>query len=124
VIEAPASARPWGTYSVLSKGERHKIKRIEVSPGGSLSLQYHLHRSEHWVVVQGTARVVIYNHGEESGSGKLVHEGESVFVPKGFLHRMENPGCIPLEIIEVQIGEYVGEDDIQRVSDNYGRVKG
>jgi mannose-1-phosphate guanylyltransferase/mannose-6-phosphate isomerase len=122
VVEAPASARPWGTYSVLSKGERHKIKRIMVSPGGSLSLQYHLHRSEHWIVVQGTARIVIYNHGEESGSGKLVHEGESVFVPKGFLHRMENPGRVPLEIIEVQIGEYVGEDDIQRVSDNYGRI--
>jgi mannose-1-phosphate guanylyltransferase/mannose-6-phosphate isomerase len=123
VTEAPASARPWGTYAVLSKGKRHKIKRIAVSPGGSLSLQYHLHRSEHWIVVQGTARVMIYNHGEEPGTGKLVHEGESVFVPKGFLHRMENPGRVPLEIIEVQIGEYVGEDDIQRVSDNYGRVK-
>jgi mannose-1-phosphate guanylyltransferase/mannose-6-phosphate isomerase len=124
VIETPASARPWGTYSVLSRGERHKIKRIEVSPGGSLSLQYHLHRSEHWIVVQGTARMTIYNHGEEPGLWKLVHEGESIFVPKGFLHRMENPGHIPLEIIEVQIGEYVGEDDIKRVSDNYGRVKG
>jgi mannose-1-phosphate guanylyltransferase/mannose-6-phosphate isomerase len=73
-------------------------------------------------VVHGTARVVIYNHGEEPGSGKLVHEGESMFVPKGFLHRMENPGRVPLEIIEVQIGEYVGEDDIQRVNDNYGRI--
>jgi mannose-1-phosphate guanylyltransferase/mannose-6-phosphate isomerase len=74
------------------------------------------------VVVQGTARVLIYNHGERESSGeKLVHEGESVFVPKGFLHRLENPGRIPLEIIEVQIGEYVGEDDITRVEDDYRR---
>jgi mannose-1-phosphate guanylyltransferase/mannose-6-phosphate isomerase len=122
VSESPASARPWGTYSVLSKGARHKIKRIVVSPGGRLSLQYHLHRSEHWVVVQGTARVTIYDHGErENAREQLVHEGESVFVPKGYLHRMDNPGRIPLEIIEVQIGEYVGEDDISRVEDDYAR---
>ena len=124
VAEAPTSARPWGTYSVLSKGVRHKIKRITVSPGGRLSLQYHPHRSEHWIVVQGTTRVIIYDHGlEDAAVEKLVHEGESVFVPKGYLHRMDNPGRIPLEIIEVQIGEYVGEDDIHRVSDNYGRVE-
>jgi mannose-1-phosphate guanylyltransferase/mannose-6-phosphate isomerase len=122
IVEAPISARPWGTYRVLSKGERHKIKRIVVSPGGRLSLQYHMHRSEHWVVVKGTARVVIYDHGEDRSAGeRLIHEGESVFVPKGCLHRLDNPGRIPLEIIEVQIGEYVGEDDIKRVSDDYRR---
>jgi len=122
VAEAPVNARPWGTYSILSKGGRHKIKRIIVSPRGRLSLQYHLHRSEHWVVVQGTARIVIYDQESRvEASEKLVHEGESVFVPKGWLHRLENPGRIPLEIIEVQIGEYVGEDDICRVEDDYKR---
>ncbi|MCL2684166.1 MAG: mannose-1-phosphate guanylyltransferase/mannose-6-phosphate isomerase [Synergistaceae bacterium] len=122
VAEAPVSARPWGTYSVLSKGGRHKIKRIVVSPGGRLSLQYHFHRSEHWVVVQGTARVLIYDQGEEATAReKLVHEGESVFVPKGWLHRLDNPGRLPLEIIEVQIGEYVGEDDICRTEDDCRR---
>jgi mannose-1-phosphate guanylyltransferase/mannose-6-phosphate isomerase len=116
ISEAPISARQWGAYRVLSKGTRHKIKRLEVSPGCSLSLQYHMHRSEHWVIVSGTAKVLVYNHGEEiTVREKLVHEGESVFVPKGYLHRLENPGKIPLEIIEVQIGEYVGEDDIVRV---------
>ena len=123
VREAPMNARPWGTYRVLSKGERHKIKRIEVDPGKRLSLQYHMHRSEHWVVVQGTARVLVCDHGEECNTKEiLVHEGESVFVPKGKLHRLENPGKIPLEIIEVQIGEYVGEDDIARIFDDYNRV--
>jgi mannose-1-phosphate guanylyltransferase/mannose-6-phosphate isomerase len=122
IVEAPISARPWGTYRVLSKGERHKIKRIIVSPGGRLSLQYHMHRSEHWVVVKGTAKIVVYGHGEDDAAREqLVHEGESAFVPKGYLHRLDNPGRIPLEIIEVQIGEYVGEDDIVRVKDEYMR---
>ena len=123
VTEAPMSARPWGTYRVLSKGERHKIKRIEVAPGRRLSLQYHLHRSEHWVVVQGTARVTICALEEGTKQNEiLLHEGESFFVPKGKLHRLENPGRIPLEIIEVQIGEYVGEDDIIRAEDDFERV--
>jgi mannose-1-phosphate guanylyltransferase/mannose-6-phosphate isomerase len=122
VTEAPSSARPWGTYKVLSKGGRHKIKRIEVLPGKRLSLQYHVHRSEHWVVVKGAAKVTAYGHGESAdGRERLIHEGESFFVPKGKLHRLENPGKIPLEIIEVQIGEYVGEDDIARVEDDYKR---
>jgi mannose-1-phosphate guanylyltransferase/mannose-6-phosphate isomerase len=122
VSESPTSARPWGTYSVLSKGDRHKIKRIVVSPGRRLSLQYHMHRSEHWVVVKGTAKVTIFEQGGESDAReKFVHEGESVFVPKGYLHRLENSGKIPLEIIEVQIGEYVGEDDIERVADDFRR---
>ena len=123
VGEAPVSARPWGTYSVLSKGGRHKIKRIVVSPGSRISLQYHLHRSEHWIVVQGTARIVIYEQGKGSQAGeKLICEGQSVFVPQGWLHRLENPGRVPLEIIEVQIGEYVGEDDINRVDDDFRRT--
>ncbi|MDR1885039.1 MAG: mannose-1-phosphate guanylyltransferase/mannose-6-phosphate isomerase [Synergistaceae bacterium] len=116
VSEAPLSARQWGVYKVLSKGARHKIKHLEVSPGRSLSLQYHLHRSEHWVVVRGTARVTVFRIGDDGASTpRLIHEGESVFVPKGYMHRLENPGKVPLEIIEVQIGEYVGEDDIERV---------
>ena len=124
VAEAPVSARPWGTSSVLSKELRHKIKRIVVSPGGRISPHCHLRRSEHWVVVQGTARVKIYDQGEnEAASEKLVHEGESVFVPKGRLHQLKNPNRIPLEIIEVQTGEYIGEDDIRRVEDDYRRVQ-
>ena len=109
--------RPWGSYSVLEEGVRYKIKRIYVRPLQKLSLQMHYHRSEHWVVVSGTARVTIRD--EE----KLVHEGESIFVPKSSIHRMENPGKVPLEIIEVQVGEYLGEDDIIRLEDVYGRIK-
>ncbi|MDR1021522.1 MAG: mannose-1-phosphate guanylyltransferase/mannose-6-phosphate isomerase [Synergistaceae bacterium] len=124
VAESPTSARPWGTYQVLSKGDRQKIKKIEVAPGKRLSLQYHVHRSEHWIVVRGTALVTIRDHGEgATGKEMFVHEGESVFVPKGKLHRLENPGKIPLEIIEVQIGEYVGEDDIERVEDDFMRAR-
>lgn len=107
--------RPWGSYTILEQGLRYKIKRITVNPQASLSLQMHHHRSEHWVVVKGTARVII-------GDKELfVHENESVYVPKSTLHRLENPGKIPLEIIEVQVGEYVEEDDIKRFEDIYGR---
>lgn len=109
--------RPWGSYTVLEEGERYKIKRIEVKPLEKLSLQLHYHRSEHWVVVKGAARVTI---GDEE---KMVHEGESIFVPKNAIHRVENPGKVLLEIIEVQVGEYVGEDDIVRLEDIYGRLK-
>lgn len=109
--------RPWGSYTVLMEGERYKIKRIEVSPLQKLSLQMHYHRSEHWVVVSGTAAVTI---GEKE---RVVHEGESIFVPKSAIHRVENPGKVPLEIIEVQVGEYLGEDDIVRFEDVYGRLK-
>jgi mannose-1-phosphate guanylyltransferase/mannose-6-phosphate isomerase len=123
VDESPMSARPWGTYRVLSKGDRQKIKKLEVSPGKRLSLQYHVHRSEHWIVVKGTALVTVCDHGEDArGKAVFVHEGESAFVPKGKIHRLENPGKIPLEIIEVQIGEYVGEDDINRVEDDFRRT--
>ncbi|HOY68187.1 MAG TPA: mannose-1-phosphate guanylyltransferase/mannose-6-phosphate isomerase [Candidatus Ozemobacteraceae bacterium] len=114
-VEHTTGYRPWGQYTVLSEGERHKIKRITVLPGRKLSLQMHHHRSEHWVVVCGTAKVTV---GDEE---RFVHENESVYVPKSTLHRLENPGKVPLEIIEVQNGEYVEEDDILRFDDLYGR---
>jgi len=107
--------RPWGTYTVLEEGSRFKIKRIEVKPGGRLSLQAHHHRSEHWVVVSGTARVV---NGEREF---LVSTNESTYIPCGHKHRLENPGILPLVLIEVQSGEYLGEDDIVRFDDVYGR---
>jgi len=107
--------RPWGSYTVLEEGPRYKIKRIAVTPQERLSLQMHHHRSEHWVVVKGTAKVTI-------GDMEIViHENESAYVPKSTLHRLENPGRVPLEIIEVQNGDYVGEDDIVRYEDVYGR---
>lgn len=109
--------RPWGNYTVLEESERYKIKKIVVNPGASLSLQRHVHRSEHWIVVKGTAKVRL----EEKEF--IIHENESAFVPKSTLHRLSNPGKISLEIIEVQNGEYVGEDDIERVEDHYGRVQ-
>jgi mannose-1-phosphate guanylyltransferase/mannose-6-phosphate isomerase len=109
------SYRPWGSFTLLEKGMRYKIKKIVVKPKETLSLQMHHHRSEHWIVVKGTAKVVI---GDKE---QFVHENESVYVPKSTLHRLENPGKLPLEIIEVQVGEYVEEDDIKRFEDIYGR---
>jgi mannose-1-phosphate guanylyltransferase/mannose-6-phosphate isomerase len=117
VSEHVTTYRPWGSYTVLEEGERYKIKRVVVNPGEKLSLQKHYHRSEHWVVVKGTAKVTI-------GDREIfTHENESAYVPKSTLHRLENPGKVPLEIIEVQNGEYVGEDDIVRVEDYYGRTE-
>lgn len=113
--EHTTTYRPWGNYTVLEDGERYKIKRIVINRGEKLSLQMHHHRSEHWVVIKGTAMVTI---GDKT---KYVHENESVYIPKSTLHRLENPGKVPLEIIEVQNGEYVKEDDIVRVEDLYGR---
>lgn len=110
-------ARPWGTYSVLEEADRYKIKRIEVKPGASLSLQMHHHRSEHWIVVSGTARVT---NGERV---MLVQSNESTYIPAGHQHRLENPGILNLVMIEVQSGEYLGEDDIVRFDDVYGRTK-
>jgi mannose-1-phosphate guanylyltransferase/mannose-6-phosphate isomerase len=112
--------RPWGSYTELEKGERYRIKRITVKPGEALSLQLHYHRSEHWVVVKGTAKVVLE---DERGELKeyFVHENESIYVPKTRKHRIINPGKVPLEIIEVQVGEYVEEDDIVRFEDKYER---
>lgn len=109
-------ARPWGTYTVLEEGPRFKIKRIEVKPGGSLSLQMHHHRSEHWIVVSGMARVV-------NGDREIfVSTNESTYIPAGHQHRLENPGVMDLVMIEVQSGEYLGEDDIVRFQDVYGRA--
>lgn len=107
--------RPWGTYTVLEQGERFKIKRIEVKPGATLSLQMHHHRSEHWIVVNGMARVT---NGDKVF---LLNTNESTFIPAGHMHRLENPGVINLVMIEVQSGDYLGEDDIVRAQDNYGR---
>lgn len=107
--------RPWGSYTVLEEGERYKIKRIFVKPKNKLSEQMHYHRSEHWVVIKGTAKVTI------SGVEHIIHENESIYVPKSTKHRLENPGKVGLELIEVQNGEYVGEDDIVRFDDIYGR---
>lgn len=108
--------RPWGTYTVLEEGMHFKIKRIEVKPGASLSLQMHHHRSEHWIVVNGMARVI---NGQQD---ILVQTNESTYIPAGHKHRLENPGKLPLVMIEVQSGEYLGEDDIVRFDDKYGRV--
>lgn len=108
--------RPWGWYDSIDGGERFQVKRIVVHPGASLSLQMHHHRAEHWVVVKGTAEVT---NGERSF---LLGENESTFIPLGHVHRLSNPGKVPLEIIEVQSGSYLGEDDIIRLEDSYGRV--
>ncbi|WP_133139462.1 mannose-1-phosphate guanylyltransferase/mannose-6-phosphate isomerase [Legionella genomosp. 1] len=108
--------RPWGTYTVLEEGTNFKIKRIEVKPGASLSLQMHHHRSEHWIVVSGMAKVV---NGDQE---MLVGTNQSTYIPAGHRHRLENPGVLNLVMIEVQSGEYLGEDDIIRFEDNYGRV--
>lgn len=107
--------RPWGSYTVLDQGIHYKIKRIEVMPGQRLSLQKHHHRSEHWIVVSGTALVTC------DDSQTIVNINESTFIPIGKTHRLENPGKIPLVIIEVQSGEYLGEDDIIRYHDDYQR---
>lgn len=108
--------RPWGRYLSIDLGLRHQVKRITVKPGGVLSLQKHFHRAEHWVVVRGTAEVT------RNDETVVVHENESIYLPIGCIHRMANPGKIPLEIIEVQVGSYLGEDDIVRIEDVYRRA--
>jgi len=107
--------RPWGYYQGVDTGSRYQVKRIVVKPNAMLSLQKHFHRSEHWVVVRGTAEVTI---GSEI---RTIHENESTYIPIGSVHRLANPGKIPLELIEVQAGSYLGEDDIVRINDRYGR---
>ena len=109
-------ARPWGEYDAIDSGDRFQVKRITVKPGEQLSLQMHHHRAEHWIVVRGTARVT---RGDETF---LLSENESTYIPLGTVHRLENPGRVPLEMIEVQSGSYLGEDDIVRFEDTYGRV--
>jgi mannose-1-phosphate guanylyltransferase/mannose-6-phosphate isomerase len=108
--------RPWGHYEGLIQGERFQVKKIQVRPGQKLSLQKHFHRAEHWVVVNGTAVV------QRDAESILLRENESVYLPLGCVHRLENPGMIPLNLIEVQVGAYLGEDDIVRIEDTYGRT--
>ena len=107
--------RPWGSYQSVDNGDRHQVKRIVVKPGGRLSLQKHHHRAEHWIVVRGAGRVTV------NDAVKTVHENESIYIPMGAVHRLENPGKITLELIEVQTGSYLGEDDIIRIEDDYQR---
>jgi mannose-1-phosphate guanylyltransferase/mannose-6-phosphate isomerase len=107
--------RPWGSYDSIDNGERFQVKRLSVKPGGVLSLQMHHHRAEHWIVVQGTARITC------NDKTFLLSENESTYIPIGATHRIENPGKVPLHIVEVQSGSYLGEDDIVRFEDNYGR---
>jgi mannose-1-phosphate guanylyltransferase/mannose-6-phosphate isomerase len=107
--------RPWGSYDSVDAGPRFQVKRLTVKPGAQLSLQKHRHRAEHWVVVRGTARIT---RGEDIF---LLGENESTYIPAGTLHRIENPGTDALQIIEVQSGSYLGEDDIERIDDTYGR---
>jgi mannose-1-phosphate guanylyltransferase len=109
--------RPWGSYDSIDNGERFQVKRITVKPGEKLSVQMHHHRAEHWIVVSGTAKVT---NGEQT---LLLSENQSTYIPIGVVHALENPGRIPLELIEVQSGSYLGEDDIVRFSDRYGRVE-
>jgi mannose-1-phosphate guanylyltransferase/mannose-6-phosphate isomerase len=114
-IEHRRIYRPWGYYQDVDIAARYKVKRIVVKPGSKLSLQKHFHRSEHWVVVKGTAEVTL------GDNVRSVHENESIYIPIGSIHRLANPGKIALELIEVQVGSYLGEDDIVRVDDVYGR---
>ena len=114
-VEHQRMYRPWGHYEGLIMGDRFQVKQIVVRPGGRLSLQKHHHRAEHWVVVRGTARV------QRDAESLLLSENQSVYLPLGCIHRLENPGMIPLALIEVQVGSYLGEDDIVRLEDNYGR---
>lgn len=108
--------RPWGVYDAIDSGHRYLVKRITVKPGAKLSVQMHHHRAEHWIVVSGTARVT---RGDEVF---LLTENQSTYIPIGEVHALENPGVIPLELIEVQSGSYLGEDDIVRFADKYGRA--
>jgi len=108
--------RPWGAYESIDREERFQVKRITVNPGARLSSQMHHHRAEHWIVVKGTAKIT---HGEET---LILTENQSTYIPFGVIHRLENPGKIPLELIEVQSGSYLGEDDIVRFDDVYGRA--
>jgi mannose-1-phosphate guanylyltransferase/mannose-6-phosphate isomerase len=114
----PRDYRPWGWYESIALGPRFQVKRIVVNPGAALSLQSHNHRAEHWVVVEGTAKVTI------NDKVKTVTENQSVYIPLGAVHRMENPGKLPLTLIEVQTGSYFGEDDIIRYDDVYSRGQG
>jgi len=108
--------RPWGHYVTMSLGELHRVNRILINPGQRFSLQKHYHRSEHWIIVKGTGEITV------NGDVRILHENESSYIPIGAVHRLANPGLIPLELIEVQVGTYLGEDDIVRLEDAYNRL--
>jgi mannose-6-phosphate isomerase-like protein (cupin superfamily) len=108
--------RPWGSFESIAMGSRFQVKRIVVKPGGKLSLQSHVHRAEHWIVVQGTARVTV------DDDVRLLSENQSIYIPLAAIHRLENPGRMPMVLIEVQTGSYLGEDDIVRYEDLYART--
>ena len=114
-VQLPRDFRPWGWYDSLIIGGRFQVKRIVVHPGAALSLQSHHHRSEHWIVVEGTAKVTV------DDDVQLITENQSVYIPLGAVHRIENPGRVPMVLIEVQTGSYLGEDDIIRYEDVYAR---
>jgi mannose-1-phosphate guanylyltransferase/mannose-6-phosphate isomerase len=116
VVSPPKVARPWGSYETVAEGARFQVKHIIVDPGETLSLQMHYHRSEHWVVVRGSAEVTV---GDRVS---ILQENESTYIPAGTKHRLANPGKVPVELVEVQCGPYLGEDDIQRFEDQYGRI--
>ena len=115
---SPRDHRPWGWFESLATGTRFQVKRIVVHPGAALSLQSHYHRAEHWIVVEGTAKVTV------DDTVQLVTENQSVYIPLGAVHRMENPGKLPMVLIEVQTGSYLEEDDILRYEDVYARGQG
>ena len=114
-MQFPTDHRPWGWFETLVLADRFQVKRIHVHPGAALSLQSHVHRSEHWIVVAGTAKVTV------DDKVQLLTENQSIYIPLGTPHRLENPGMIDLELIEVQTGSYLGEDDIVRIEDDYRR---
>jgi mannose-1-phosphate guanylyltransferase/mannose-1-phosphate guanylyltransferase/mannose-6-phosphate isomerase len=114
-VQLPVDYRPWGWFETLILADRFQVKRIHVHPGAALSLQSHVHRSEHWIVVAGTAKVTV------DDEVRLLTENQSVYIPLGAVHRMENPGKVPMVLIEVQTGTYLGEDDIIRYEDIYAR---
>jgi mannose-1-phosphate guanylyltransferase/mannose-6-phosphate isomerase len=116
VLTPPKVARPWGSYETIGDGPRFQVKHIIVDPGETLSLQMHFHRSEHWVVVRGSAQVTV---GE---TVSILQENQSTHIPAGTRHRLANPGKVPLELVEIQCGPYLGEDDIVRFDDQYGRA--
>jgi mannose-1-phosphate guanylyltransferase/mannose-6-phosphate isomerase len=117
ITQHRCASRPWGTFDCVDAGERFQVKRLIVNPGASLSLQMHHHRAEHWIIVKGTAKVTL---GEETF---ILSENQSTYIPLGTKHRLENPGKTQLEMIEVQSGSYLGEDDIVRFEDQYGRSR-
>lgn len=115
--------RPWGSYTVLGEGEGYQVKRLDVMPGKRLSLQYHKMRLEHWTVVRGTADILVCERGmEQEAKNVSIGPGEHVFIPKGYVHRLGNSGSETMSLIEVQTGDYLGEDDIIRLDDDFGRT--